>query len=70
MTVRYHTRRGVTYPEYLCQRAGIEAGGPPCARITGDGVDAAIGELLLATITPVALDVALCGASRAGGTSR
>ncbi len=60
MTVRYHTRRGVTFPEYLCQRAGIEAGGPPCARITGDAVDAAIGELLLATVTPVALDVAIC----------
>jgi len=59
MTVRYHTRRGVTFPEYLCQRAGIESGGPPCARIVGDGVDAAIGELLLATVTPVALDVAL-----------
>src|SRR6266487_1242215 len=59
MTVRYHTRRGVTFPEYLCQRAGIEDGGPPCARITGDAVDAAIGELLLATVTPVALDVAI-----------
>lgn len=59
MTVRYHTRRSVTFPEYLCQRAGIEAGSPPCARVTGDGVDAAIAELLLAAITPVALDVAL-----------
>jgi DNA invertase Pin-like site-specific DNA recombinase len=59
MTVRYHTRRGTTLPEYLCQRAGIEAGGRPCARIMGDSVDDAIGELLVGTVTPVALEVAL-----------
>jgi len=59
MTVRYHTRRGVSLPEYRCQRAGIEDGGPICAAIAGDGVDAAVGQLLLATVTPLALDVAL-----------
>jgi DNA invertase Pin-like site-specific DNA recombinase len=59
MTVRYHTRRGVTVPEYRCQRAGIEDGIPICAGIDGTGVDAAVGELLLATVTPVALEVAL-----------
>jgi DNA invertase Pin-like site-specific DNA recombinase len=59
MTVRYHSRCGEQIPEYLCQRAGIEHGGPPCARINGEGIDAAIGELLLATVTPLALDVAL-----------
>jgi len=59
MTVRYHTRRGTAVPEYLCQRAGIEDGGPSCARISGGQVDAAISELLLATVTPLALDAAL-----------
>ena len=59
MTVRYHTRRGTAVPEYLCQRAGIEDGGPPCARIGGGQVDAAISELLLAAVTPLALDTAL-----------
>lgn len=59
MTVRYHHRRGATLPEYRCQRAGIEDGGPICAAVAGEGVDAAIGQLLLATVTPVALDVAL-----------
>jgi DNA invertase Pin-like site-specific DNA recombinase len=59
MTVRYHTRRDVLLPEYLCQRKGIEEGTPGCQSIPGEGVDAAIGRLLLATVTPVALDVAL-----------
>ncbi len=59
MTVRYHTRRGKAVPEYLCQRAGIEDARPSCARIGGGEVDAAVGELLLATITPLALDTAL-----------
>ena len=59
MTVRHHTRGDVLLPEYLCQRKGIEEGTPGCQSIPGQGVDAAIGRLLLATVTPVALDVAL-----------
>ena len=59
MTVRYHTRRGAAVPEYICQRAGIEDAGPSCARIGGGEVDAAVSELLLATVTPLALDAAL-----------
>ena len=56
MTVRYHTRRDVLLPEYLCQRRGIEEATPSCQSIPGDRVDAAIGQLLLATVTPVARD--------------
>jgi hypothetical protein len=59
MTVRYHSRRGNLLPEYRCQRVGIEDGGPICAAVAGEGVDAAVGELLLATVTPLALEVAL-----------
>ncbi|MFN2505341.1 MAG: recombinase family protein [Acidimicrobiales bacterium] len=59
MTVRYHSRRGRLLPEYRCQRAGIEDANPICAAVAGEGVDEAIGELLLATVTPLALDVAL-----------
>ena len=59
MTVRYHTRRGAAVPEYICQRAGIEDAGPSCARIGGGEVDTAVSELLLATVTPLALDAAL-----------
>ena len=59
MTVRYHSRNGTELPEYLCQRDSIEDAGPACARISGDQIDAAISELLLATVTPLALDTAL-----------
>src|SRR5215212_1115365 len=59
MTVRYHARRQTLLPEYMCQRDGIQDGTASCARVAGEGVDAAVGELLLASVTPLALDVAL-----------
>jgi DNA invertase Pin-like site-specific DNA recombinase len=59
MTVRYHQRHGSLSPNYLCQREGIERGTPICQDVSGAGVDEAIGELLIATMTPVALEVAL-----------
>lgn len=59
MTVRYHERRGILLPQYVCQRDGIEHAGNPCQRIPGVTVDRAIGELLVETMTPMALDVAL-----------
>lgn len=59
MTVRYHTRREVTYPQYVCQRRGIEDATRICQSVPGEALDEAIGELLLATVSPVALDVAL-----------
>jgi Recombinase zinc beta ribbon domain len=59
MTVRYHSRNGVALPEYFCQCDGIEDAGPGRARISGDRIDAAVSELLLATVTPLVLDAAL-----------
>jgi len=59
MTVRYHTRRGVEVPEYTCLRDSIQSGGQRCQIIPGAGVDAATGALLLDTLTPLALEVAL-----------
>ena len=59
MTVRYHVRHGRQWPEYLCQRAGIERGTPPCQRVPGAGIDQAVGEVLVAAVSPVALEVAL-----------
>ena len=59
MTVRYHQRRGSLSPNYLCQREGIERGTPICQDVPGANVDEAIGDLLIATMTPVALEVAL-----------
>ena len=59
MTVRYHTRRGRQWPTYVCQSEGIEAAKAKCQLIPGGVIDEAIGELLVAAITPVTLEVAL-----------
>ena len=60
MTVGYHQRRdGSLVPDYTCQREGIATATPICQNITGTAVDAAVAELVLQTLTPLALEVAL-----------
>jgi hypothetical protein len=59
MSVRYHTRHGVEVPDYQCIRECIDGAARRCLLIPGAGVDAAIGRLLLDTLTPLALEVAL-----------
>ncbi|HUZ96974.1 MAG TPA: recombinase family protein [Edaphobacter sp.] len=59
MTVRYHSRGTRPVPDYLCQRDGIEHGKPICQSINGEQIDKAIGELLIQTMTPMTLDIAL-----------
>ncbi len=59
MTVRYHHRAGRCVPDYMCQRDGIEHGGPFCQHINGEQIDDAIGKLLVQKMTPLALDVSL-----------
>lgn len=59
MTVRYHRRHGRLWPEYVCQREGVEYAGPPCQRVPGAGIDEAIGELLVQAVSPFTLDIAL-----------
>ena len=60
MTVRYHHRGGQTVPEYLCQNEAINtATSGRCQTIPGAGVDRALAALLLDTLTPVTLEVAL-----------
>jgi hypothetical protein len=59
MTVRYHTRRGVEVPDYQCMSRCIQDGAARCQTIPGAVVDAAVGALLLNTLTPHALEVAL-----------
>ncbi|WP_351237820.1 recombinase family protein, partial [Streptomyces sp. NPDC002133] len=55
MTVRYRHQK----PHYLCQFEGIRNAVPVCQTMVGDQIDAAVGELLLATLTPLSLEVAL-----------
>src|SRR5260370_6221784 len=59
MTVRYYTSHGQLQPEYCCQREGIEHAQAICQRILGAALDRAIGELLVETVSPLALEVAL-----------
>ncbi len=62
MTLRYHQRKqGVRlYPEYLCQKERVEeAGDDFCQQVLGAGLDAAIAELLLAQLTPLAIDTTM-----------
>jgi DNA invertase Pin-like site-specific DNA recombinase len=59
MTVRYHHRRGTELPDYQCVGESIQAGSSRCLAVPGHGVDQAIAQLLLDTVTPLALEVAL-----------
>jgi DNA invertase Pin-like site-specific DNA recombinase len=60
MTLRYHSRSpGDLYPIYICQRKCVELAERACQTIPGAGIDDSIGELLLKSMTPLALEVAL-----------
>jgi DNA invertase Pin-like site-specific DNA recombinase len=59
MTVRYHLTRGGLWPTYVCQRAGIEHGVPLCQQIPGHGLDQAVAQLLLTTVTPLTVELTL-----------
>lgn len=59
MTVRYHRRGGKLVPDYQCAGESIESGGTRCLLVPGSGVERAIGDLLLETVSPLALEVAL-----------
>jgi hypothetical protein len=59
MTVRYSHRRGKVLPVYVCQRDGIENAKGICANIFGADLDRRIGQLLLDTLTPLAVEAAL-----------
>ena len=59
MTVRYYIDHGEQVPEYVCQKRGIETAEPPCQRLLGKHIDQAVGELLVQTVTPFALEMAL-----------
>ena len=61
MTVGYRVRKAGVYPFYICQGPRevdrIEKG--YCQRVSGYSLDKAIGALLVETVTPLALEVAL-----------
>ena len=59
MAVHYHRRGEHLVPDYHCVIQTIQTGDSPCQKIPGASIDAAIGELLLESMTPMALEVAL-----------
>jgi len=59
MTVRYHQRKTKLTPEYVCQSAGADHIVLVCQRVLGEQVDQAVGQLLLDTVTPLALEITL-----------
>ena len=59
MSVHYHCAHGQLVPEYCCQRQTIQDARPPCQRVMGGGLDRAVGDLLVRTMSPLALEVAL-----------
>ncbi len=59
MTVGYHCRGGVEFPAYRCMGVAIQDGTPPCQSVPGATIDVAIGRLLLDTVGPLALEVAI-----------
>jgi DNA invertase Pin-like site-specific DNA recombinase len=60
MTVAYHHRRGKLVPDYVCQHDVTEhCETNYCQRIPGAAIDQAIGRLLVDSLSPMALEVAL-----------
>ncbi len=59
MTIRYHTRHGTQIPSYVCQNDGIRTARPICQHLAGDIIDAAVSDLILAALTPAAIEVSL-----------
>jgi DNA invertase Pin-like site-specific DNA recombinase len=62
MTVGYHeVKKGQRlYPEYRCQKEYVEEGDDKCCqRLLGAGLDTVIADLLLAQLTPLALETSI-----------
>jgi DNA invertase Pin-like site-specific DNA recombinase len=59
LTVSYHRRGGKLSPDYVCSVEAVAKAQAPCQRIPGGGIDEAVGRLLVESVTPLALEVAL-----------
>ena len=59
MMVHYAARRGQVDTWYVCNRAYSSRGEPHCQTIAGWPVDEVIGELIVAEMTPAAVELAL-----------
>jgi DNA invertase Pin-like site-specific DNA recombinase len=57
MTSRYHKRKDGLVPDYVCQDENLRT--PICQSMVGQSIDEAVGNLVVDTMTPLALEVAL-----------
>jgi len=60
MTVAYETvSGGRCAPIYRCQKDGIQKGEPHCQMIPGSKMDEAVGNIVVESVTPFALEMTL-----------
>jgi DNA invertase Pin-like site-specific DNA recombinase len=59
MRIRYEQFRQGTIPYYVCTEESVRRAGKTCQSIRGSDIDAAVSELLLSTVAPAAVKVAL-----------
>lgn len=59
MSVSYYKRKDHSIPSYMCRREQTDSGGRVCQCVSGVGIDQAIGKLLMESMTPLTLEVAL-----------
>ena len=59
MYITYHQQRGQLRPNYVCGASATHPELKLCQHIVGQGIDQAISELLLESVTPLNLEVAL-----------
>lgn len=70
MRVRYQQVQGALSPYYQCTEASVRQAGKLCQSIRGSHIDEAIGALLLQTVAPAALNVALAVQEEIAGRIR
>jgi len=59
MTICYHHRGGRLTPDYVCQKNCVQRAEDTCQRIPGSGIDEAVAQLLVQSVTPLSLEIAL-----------
>jgi DNA invertase Pin-like site-specific DNA recombinase len=59
MNVRYGSRRGQQVPNYVCVGRGQYFGDALCQSIVGTSIDAAISKLVVDSVTPKAIELAI-----------
>jgi DNA invertase Pin-like site-specific DNA recombinase len=57
MATTYHARASRLHPTYFCCRRHLDVSGHTCQSLAGQGVDEAVGQLVVDAMTPMALEL-------------